>query len=96
MHPFVPNDVFQFLDGKYYTLDGIEGQFCHSYWYSPALYEWFEWLYHIPTINSRKTPAYQSLRNQLGDNWDTNLTNNIERYCAIAVELGYQYQPTDN
>lgn len=88
---FSPNKVFEFLNGRYYALNAIEGQFNHSYWYSRAFKQYFEYLYHTPTANGKQSPAYQSTAAELEDDWDTNLTDNIERYCAIALELGYEY-----
>src|SRR6185369_10976587 len=77
------NTLFAYLDGREYTLDDVHGTFEHSgVW--PR-----EQLYHNPTAKGKRTKAYREKRRQLEDDWCSNLTEAIDRYCAIARELGY-------
>ena len=85
------DSVFTFLDGKSFTLDGVHGQFRHEvrwavYPYAHAT----ERLYHEPSAKGRRSEAYQALRREYRDDWVTDLTDSIERYCEIATKLGYR------
>ncbi len=89
--PHRDNDVFAFLDGKTYALDGISGTFRHS----AQMDGWGivrERLDHEPDAEGRSTEAYRQVKRRLKDDWSTDLTDAIERYCAIALELGYQHR----
>ncbi|NIU85253.1 MAG: hypothetical protein GWN31_15770, partial [Candidatus Thorarchaeota archaeon] len=81
------NEVFEFLDGKKYTLDGIEGKF--SYELLVGLDCWvYDRLYHEPTEKGKQSKEYREKRRQYRDDWVTDLTDSIEEYCDIAYELG--------
>ena len=91
----MPNDVFEFLDGKPYILEGISGYLKYDSYRAIYPYEHtVEKLSHIPDSEGKKSLYYQSIRVYLGDDWDTDLTNDIEAYCNIALELGYNYVET--
>jgi hypothetical protein len=84
------NAIFEYLHGRPYTLDGISGQF--EYRSHQAIYPYPRMvarLWHTPDAAGRDTEEYRKLRRQLGDDWSTDLTDSIERFCAIALELGY-------
>ena len=82
-------DVWDFLDGKHYVLDGISGTFSFvlTRGRNGMLYAD---LYHTPDKKGRESSSYREKRARYGDDWDTCLTDDIEGYCAIARELGYQ------
>lgn len=84
------NQVWGFLDGMHYVLDGVPGMLVHNIRvvrYPRA--EVYESLCHIPSEEGMETEAYQKVKGDLGDDYETDLSNSIERYCAIALELGY-------
>lgn len=80
--------VFNFLDGKEYVLDGVDGYF-KALWQPlyPDLME--HRLYHIPSKKGKEGESYIGKKEEYGDDWDTDLTGAIEEYCNIAIELGY-------
>ena len=90
--PFTPNPVFEFLDGKSYTLNGISGVFAHET--HRAIFPYphtVERLNHEPDEEGRCSEAYRETRSELGDDWSTDLTNAIETYCEIALKMGYTF-----
>lgn len=87
------NEIFDFLHGKEYILHGIHGIFEYKATFSRYLNRWEHSLYHNPSEIGQQTEEYRKTRRKLGDDWTTDLTNNIESYCAIATKLGYIYNP---
>lgn len=83
---YATNELFTFLDGKAYTLDGIHGTFRQDVWV--GLDRVSEYLRHVPSAQGKRSKAYQDTKRQLGDDWSTDLTNGL-RYVDIAIELGY-------
>lgn len=82
--------VFEFLDGKPYTLDGIHGYFKHEV--HTAIYPYqhtYERLIHEADGAGRNSVAYGKVRQQLGDDYVTDLTDATDTYCGIAYDLGY-------
>ena len=80
------NEIFEFLDGREYTLDGVHGHF--RYRVLGRLTTKHE-LAHIPSDQGRESEAYLEVKRKLGDDWTTDLSNSL-RHCEIAIELGYQ------
>jgi hypothetical protein len=84
-------DVFEFLHGKNYTLNGLDGVFKldsfrtknngtrHSF-------------SHEKSEAAKQTEQYLKTKDELGDDWSTDMTLDIERTCNIATELGFIYQ----
>jgi hypothetical protein len=83
------NPVFEFLNGKTYKLDGVSGKFEHKA-YTDRLGLLRQELYHNPDKRGQRTRYYEEKRRLLGDDWSTCLTQNIDGYCDIAIELGYK------
>lgn len=84
---FYPNSVFQFLDGKLHVYQGISGRFHHTVSFHKYLNRYEEKLHFIPDEQGRESHEYLKVKRELGDDWDFDLTDNIEAYTAIAVEL---------
>jgi hypothetical protein len=84
------NPVYAFLDGKSYKLDGVHGHFQHQT-YVDRFDLLVQRLYHIPSPHGKRSKAYLAYKAELRDDWSSDLSDNIERYCAIALELGYTY-----
>lgn len=84
------NAIFAFLDNVGYKLDGVEGFFKHEIrevrYPSPRT---VETLTHRPSKAGKKSAAYEAVRNVLGDDYVSDLTDCIERYVSIAIDLGY-------
>ncbi|MCU0551885.1 MAG: hypothetical protein MUC48_21305 [Leptolyngbya sp. Prado105] len=80
-------ELFEFLNGKVYVLDGIPGILQHSICRvkSPRI-EYRDYLYHVPDSTH---PGYLQAKRNLGNDWSTDLTGSIETVCAIAADLGY-------
>lgn len=80
-------ELFGFLDGREYVLDGVHGRFA----YEPGRpgRPWEDRLWHRPSARGRRSTAYLTIRRQLRDHWDSDLTEALERWCAIAHELGF-------
>lgn len=85
---FTVNSIFEFLNGKEYTLNGIHGYFKHDVWVGRQ--RTTEYLRHIPSKRGMATEIYKQEKRKLGDDWSTDLTNGL-RYCDIAIELGCVY-----
>lgn len=84
------NEVFEFLNGKTYTLDGISGSFRHEV--RKAAYPYphtYERLIHEADTEGLRSEPYLAQKRELRDDWISDLTDNVERYVAIAYELGY-------
>lgn len=83
--------IAEFLDGRKYTLDGIEGvvrareSIRGSYYGGGTEVR----IYHEATPKGRKSEAYRQLRQQLHDDWSTELTHS-ERLIEIAEKLGFR------
>lgn len=85
------NALFAFLDGRKHTLGGVAGTLVHEtqecrYPYPHKR----ERLIHRPSPAGCRTVAYARTRQALGDDWVTDLTDDIERYCSIASKLGFK------
>lgn len=88
------NEIFAFLDGRHYTRNGISGHFKHDISYGIFPYPHSrERLLFYPDALGRQTDEYQETKKSLGDDWVSDLTEDIEHYCAVALELGYILQP---
>jgi hypothetical protein len=84
------DELFAFLHGKSYVLDGIRGVFHYETCKARVPYERIvHKLSHEPDASGRRTKQYREIKRQLGDDWSTDLTDG-ERLCDIAVELGYK------
>jgi hypothetical protein len=81
------NELFEKLDGKNYTHNGIPGKLKHGV-YKDRFNLTVNKLYHQASAKGKKTAAYLAIKATLGDDWDTDLTNNIDLYCEIARKLG--------
>ena len=87
------NPLFAFLDGKRYTLDGVAGVLRHDQ--RTARYPYVhtvQRLLHVASAAGKRSEQYRTERTTLGDDYVTDLTDSIERYCSIAVELGYEVE----
>lgn len=81
-------ELFEALDGRSYTLDGISGTLVFTTY--RAIYPYdrtVEKLEHRPDRRGKATPEYQRLKDQLHDDWMTDLTDS-HALVAIAQELG--------
>lgn len=88
------NEVFAFLDGRKFTHKGISGHLKHEISYGIFPYPHArERLLFYPDALGRQTPTYAETRKQLGDDWVTDFTDDIETYCSYAMELGFELQP---
>ena len=83
------NPVFAFLNGKAFTLDGVHGTFKHSC-YVDRHGLTVNRLDHNPSAAGKRSEAYRKVRQQLRDDWSTDLTDSIETYCKIATDLGFK------
>ena len=84
------NEIFEFLDGKRFKLNDYEGTFkLETYPVQYPSRQIIERLNHEP---DHDTVAYQLKKQEMNDDWLTDLTDAIDRYCAIATLLGYQYE----
>lgn len=85
------NRMFEWLNGRRCTLNGIAGRL--KYEVSHAIYPYahtVERLTHEPTPAGQRTETYMYHKRALGDDWVTDLTTSIETYCDIAHRLGYR------
>jgi len=84
------NPVFQFLDAKPYTLNGISGHFKHEVRVARYPYRRREErLTFQPDATGQQSEEYRATRRELKDDWSTDLTDAIDTYCDIAIELGF-------
>lgn len=87
------NEIFEFLHNKLYTLDGISGVFKYTTYKAIYPYEHMvHKLHHEADKEGMQTKKYRETKQKLGDDWSTDLTDSIEKYCDIALELGYESQ----
>jgi hypothetical protein len=83
--------AFEYLNGRTVTHDGIEGVLRYSkrnaiYPYAHTIHQ----LIHEPTEAAKETSAYQYIRRQLGDDWDTDLTDS-ECWCDwLGTDFQYE------
>lgn len=83
------NEVFEFLNGKRFILNGLKGIFKYERY--PVQYpsrQVIEKLSHEPDTDQVQ---YKKKREEMGDDWYTDLTDDVDRFCAIATLLGYDY-----
>lgn len=85
------NEVFEFLHGRPVTIDGVPGRLRHEV-FVDRFGLTVERLMHDATGAGRRSSAYRSLRARLGDDYSTDLTASLERYCAIAEALGFKWK----
>ena len=85
------NEVFEFLHGRRVTIDGVPGVLQHE-----VSVDRFgltvERLMHNATSHGRRSTEYSRLRARLGDDYSTDLTASLERYCAIAETFGFKWK----
>lgn len=82
--------MFAFMDGKEYTLHGVHGTFKHNAY--NAIYPYAhvaETLIHEASAKGKRSATYQTRRDELGDDFVTDLTDSIDTLCEAAVKLGY-------
>ena len=85
------NPIFAFLNGRKSTRNGIQGVFIHEVRQARYPYlHWKEKLRWVPTAAGQKTEQYLKVRRELGDDWESDLTDCIDEYCSIAVRLGFK------
>jgi hypothetical protein len=83
-----PDEVMQFLDGKVYSLNGIEGLFkYHCLIGSDTITESLE---HIPTEAGIATDAYQQAKAKLGGNDFRTFVTEDPGLENIALSLGFK------
>lgn len=96
-YQFKSNEFFEFLDGKIYERDGIEGKFTHQI--TNAVYPYkhtSQRLVWEATERGRETEEYQKVKQELRDHWVSDLTDCISEYIDIAYELGYRPNPLES
>jgi len=85
------NNVFEFLNGRFVTIDGVAGRLRHE-----VFVDWLgltvERLMHDATPAGRRSNSYREIRRRLGDDYSTDLTQNLERYCALTARLGFAWK----
>lgn len=72
------DEALDVIDGKRYTLDGIEGVI-----HVDRSRRFDTRVDHHPTAKGKKTEAYLKIKRQLGDDWSTDLSSS-ERLADIA------------
>ena len=88
--------IEEFLDGKTLVRQGISGTFkleSHQ-----AIYPYphiSTKLWHAPDEVGKQTQEYRDIKNQLGDDWETDLTDNFEAQIEAAILLGYFDSPAE-
>ena len=89
-------DIAEFLDGKTLVRRGIRGKFKLEIYRAIYPYEHtYTQLWHIPDEQGRQTEEYREIKRQLGDDWQTDLTNEFDAQIEAAAELGYFDQPAE-
>jgi len=88
------NDVFAFLDGRTFIHNGISGHLKHDLAIGIHPLRAHERLLFYPDSIGRQTPEYLETKKKLGDDWVSDLTDDLETYCNYAMELGYELQPS--
>lgn len=86
------SEIFEFLHEKAYTLDGISGTFeweCNMqrYPYQAMVHR----LIHKPDMQGLYSETYLANKRKMGDDWVSDLSDNVDLYSQIAVELGYKW-----
>lgn len=80
--------LFEALDGRHYTLDGISGVIKHETISARYPYAHVDHtLSHRADAKGMRSPKYIELRRKLHDDWSTDLTNS-DRLVDIAKRLG--------
>lgn len=87
------NEVFLFLDGRKFTHKGISGHLKHDRMWGIHPLRVTERLLFIPDVLGRQTQEYLDSKKKLGDDWISDLTDDIETYCSYALELGFVLAP---
>lgn len=86
----IMEQLADYLEGKKYVLDGIEGKFKARTWTTRYGYSTIR-IDHKPTEKGKRSEAYQVIKRQLGDDFDSDVTED-ERLCDIATELGFVWK----
>jgi len=81
------NEINVFLDGKTAVVDGVEGTFELEVW-TDRFGMQCQRLHHIPTDNGMQSEAYRKVRDELRDDWVSDLTWSPVA-VEIAVDLGF-------
>jgi hypothetical protein len=82
------NPIFEFLDGKHYTHNDVSGTLRHeTLTHHTGFVE--NRLMHHADKKGQQCTAYRKTREKLGDDYVTDLTNDIEGYCVLARIFGY-------
>lgn len=81
------NPLFDAMDELTYTLDGVHGTFRHVLHRHLSGYIESR-LTHVPSAAGKRSKAYQTVKAKLRDDWESDLTQDIDGYCAIALALG--------
>jgi len=85
--------IFEFLDGRTVTLDGVHGELRYESYRAVYPYEHVRHtLVHKPSEKGQRSKAYLSQRRELGDDWQTDLTNSIERTTDLALQFGFDFE----
>lgn len=80
--------LFEALDGRHYTLDGVSGVLRHKTISARYPYPHVDHtLSHMADAKGKRSPKYIELRDKLRDDWSTDLTNS-DRLIDIAMRLG--------
>ena len=79
-------DVYEAIDGKPYTLDGIGGHMKLRDWGYPGAP--YRRIFHIVSKAGRRTKAYRAMREKLRDHWDSDLTESERLVPIIYAILG--------
>ena len=84
------HDVGMWLDGKTGTVDGMRGRFQYTTYRPRGSTRTTQTLVHQPNAAARETQAYREQRQQLGDDFVTDLTNSDD-LMNIARSMKYRY-----
>lgn len=83
-------EMGEFLENREYKLDGIDGyfEFVSRIGYYPYTHRVIQ-IHHQANLTGQQSEAYRAIKRQLGDDWSTDMTANLERLVAILCELGF-------
>ena len=85
------NPFFTFLNGKTATIEGQRGTFKHESYEARYPYKHtVEKL--IFDIEDKGGEYYRAIKEQLGDDWNMDVTDNIEVYVDTAIDLGFSFR----
>lgn len=82
--------TFEDLDGIEVPLMGIDGILCHQVTKCRYPYEYVQHkLLHRPTEAARPTAAYQRIKERLGDDWYTDVSDDIGLLGVLLAKFIY-------